>query len=236
MPYRPLLALLGIGTLLVSLTACQRDAAPRLDSLEDEAAYIIGYDLGSALHHQMEDAGTPDIFDEDVLVAAIRAGFRGDSARFNPAQIDSIMRAFQDTLIAMQGSRNRAESEAFLAGLDGDSIQVTESGLRYRVIEAGTGASAAEGDTVTVHYRGTLPDSTEFDSSYRRGQPARFIVGQLIPGWNEALTMMQEGATWELFIPPDLAYGDQAPPQIGPGRALVFHVELLDVSPQQGGQ
>jgi FKBP-type peptidyl-prolyl cis-trans isomerase len=110
-------------------------------------------------------------------------------------------------------------------------VQATDSGLLYKVLETGEGPSPQLGDTVVVNYRGTLPDSTEFDSSFNRGQPARFVVGEVIPGWNEALQLMRPGAEYELYIPADLAYGEQARPQIGPNRALIFQVQLLDVMP-----
>ncbi|HOJ23353.1 MAG TPA: FKBP-type peptidyl-prolyl cis-trans isomerase, partial [Armatimonadota bacterium] len=112
------------------------------------------------------------------------------------------------------------------------------SGLQYKVLKEGTGKSPKVTDTVTVHYRGTLIDGTEFDSSYRRNEPATFEVGQIIPGWVEALQLMKTGAKWQLFIPSELAYGEQgAGSQIGPNSVLLFEVELLSIgepeTPQQ---
>ena len=112
-----------------------------------------------------------------------------------------------------------------------DGIIERPSGLQYRVIRAGTGARPGSRDRVTVNYRGTLIDGTEFDSSYKRGQPASFKLNQVIKGWTEALALMQEGAKWELFIPPELAYGERGSGQtIGPDEALIFEVELLKVN------
>lgn len=215
----------------LTLAACERSADPgSLDTLDDQVAYIVGHDLGTALHDQMEQIDESIQLDDELILAAVRAGLNGDSLRFTTVEVDSIMRAFQDTLTARASVTNMRTSEEFLAmNADRDSVEVTESGLQYKVIQAGEGESPTLGDTVLVNYRGTLPDSTEFDSSYRRGRPARFVVGEVIPGWNEALQLMQVGAEWRVFIPADLAYGEQAPPQIGPNRALVFDVELLDV-------
>lgn len=221
-----------------TLAACERDANPSsLDTLDDRVSYIVGHDLGTALHDQMEQLDESIELDDELILQAVRAGLRGDSLYFSTVEVDSIMRAFQDTLTARASISNLRSSEAFLAeNAARDSVEVTASGLQYKVIEAGEGTSPQLGDTVLVNYRGTLPDSTEFDSSYQRGQPARFVVGEVIPGWNEALQLMQVGAEWQLFIPAGLAYGEQAPPQIGPNRALVFDVELLDVMPGPSNQ
>lgn len=225
--------LLPLLALALTLSACEPSTdAGSLDSLDDEVAYIVGHDIGSNLHQQVEQLREQGFdLDEDVILSAIRAGLGGDSLRFTPAQVDSLMRTFQDTLIARTSAVNRTTSEAFLAeNAARDSVETTESGLQYKVIREGEGESPKLGDTVTVNYRGTLTDSTEFDSSYRRGQPAQFVVGNVVEGWNEALQMMKPGARWMLYIPSDLAYGEMAPPQIGPNQALIFDVELLDVT------
>lgn len=124
-----------------------------------------------------------------------------------------------------------AKGEEFLtANKAKDGVHVTDSGLQYRVIEAGSGKTPAATDRVTVHYKGTLIDGSEFDSSYSRGQPATFPVGGVIPGWVEGLQLMQEGAKFEFCIHPDLAYGSMgAGGVIGPNETLVFEVELLEV-------
>lgn len=126
---------------------------------------------------------------------------------------------------------NRAEGEAFLAqNAEREGVVSLPSGLQYEVIEEGDGATPGRRSTVVVHYRGTLINGTEFDSSYSRGEPARFRVNGVIPGWTEALQLMQTGDKWRLFIPADLAYGDRnAGPLIAPGSTLIFEVELLEV-------
>jgi FKBP-type peptidyl-prolyl cis-trans isomerase len=108
-------------------------------------------------------------------------------------------------------------------------VKTTASGLQYKVITEGKGDKPKASDTVVVNYKGTLVDGTEFDSSYKRGEPATFPVNQVIPGWTEALQMMPVGSKWELAIPPALAYGENAPPEIGPNQALVFEVELMSI-------
>ena len=126
---------------------------------------------------------------------------------------------------------NRAEGEAFLAqNAEREGVVSLPSGLQYEVLEEGDGATPGRRSTVVVHYRGTLIDGTEIDSSYSRGEPNRFRVNGVIPGWTEALQLMQTGDKWRLFIPADLAYGDRgAGPLIAPGSTLIFEVELLEV-------
>lgn len=122
-------------------------------------------------------------------------------------------------------------SEAFLAeNKTKEGVVTLPSGLQYKVLRAGTGKSPKATDTVVTHYRGTLIDGKEFDSSYRRGQPASFPVNRVIAGWTEALQLMQCGAKWQLFVPARLAYGDRgAGPDIGPGATLIFEVELIEI-------
>ena len=131
----------------------------------------------------------------------------------------------------MQGEVNLAKGKAFLeANANEEGVQVTESGLQYKVIEEGTGDKPVATDTVKVHYCGTLIDGEKFDSSYDRGTPAQFPVNGVIQGWVEALQLMGEGAKWKLFIPPELAYGARgAGGVIGPNAALIFDVELIAI-------
>ena len=127
---------------------------------------------------------------------------------------------------------NRQQGEAFLAtNAQVEGVVTLPSGLQYKIIREGTGKQPTASDTVTVHYRGTLIDGAEFDSSYSRGQPATFPVNGVIQGWVEALQLMKEGAKWQLFIPPELAYGERgAGRDIGPNATLIFDVELLTVN------
>jgi FKBP-type peptidyl-prolyl cis-trans isomerase FklB len=130
-----------------------------------------------------------------------------------------------------QGEKNLAEGKAFLAGnAKKQGVKTLPSGLQYKVLSAGKGKTPKASDTVTVHYRGTLIDGSEFDSSVSRGQPATFKVDGVIPGWTEALQLMKESDKWQLFIPAALAYGERgAPPRIPPQSTLIFEVELISV-------
>jgi FKBP-type peptidyl-prolyl cis-trans isomerase FklB len=144
------------------------------------------------------------------------------------------MTAYQEEIEAERvavGERNRAAGDAFLASnRTAEGVVQLESGLQYRVLSSGSGESPTATDTVVVHYRGTLIDGTEFDSSHRRGEPATFGVDQVIDGWTEALVLMKPGDKWMVYLPPSLAYGERgAGRRIGPNEVLVFELELLEV-------
>jgi FKBP-type peptidyl-prolyl cis-trans isomerase len=141
------------------------------------------------------------------------------------------IQAYFQKIAESEGTNNRAEGEAFLAtNKEKDGIVVTESGLQYEILEVGDGPKPTADQQVKVHYTGTLLDGTVFDSSVERGEPATFGVGQVIPGWTEALQLMPEGSKWKVYIPGDLAYGERgAGADIGPNAALIFEVELLEV-------
>jgi FKBP-type peptidyl-prolyl cis-trans isomerase len=141
------------------------------------------------------------------------------------------MQAAQKQKMEAEAVANASAGAKFLAEVAArEGVTKTASGLLYEVIEAGTGATPSASDKVTVHYRGTLIDGSVFDSSYDRGQPATFGVGQVIKGWTEALQLMPTGSKWKLYIPAELAYGERgAPPRIGPGAVLIFDVELISI-------
>jgi FKBP-type peptidyl-prolyl cis-trans isomerase FklB len=145
------------------------------------------------------------------------------------------MVAKQQEMVKKLGEKNKVEGEAFLAeNKKKEGVITLPSGLQYKVIKAGTGKKPKATDTVTVHYQGTLTDGKEFDSSYRRGQPVTFPVNGVIPGWTEALQLMEEGAKWQVFIPSSLAYGDRgAGRDIGPHATLIFEIELVSIQEQK---
>ena len=204
-----------------------------LDTPEKRLSYTIGMDIGRSLSTQDME---PDI---DVVMQALRASYLGEETLMTQEEVDAERERFiQARQQEMQqqrnaeGQRNLEEGQAFLAAnADKEGVQVTESGLQYRVIEEGEGEQPGAGDRVTVHYRGRLINGTEFDSSYSRGEPTTFGLGQVIPGWTEGLQLMREGAKYELYIPPDLAYGERgAPGTIGPNSTLIFEVELIEIA------
>ena len=147
------------------------------------------------------------------------------------SQLQSEVRKRQQELAQQLGDANKKQGMAFLeANKTMDGVVTLPSGLQYKVLQEGTGPKPAPTDTVICNYRGTLLDSTEFDSSYKRGQPATFPVAGVIKGWTEALQLMSVGSKWQLFIPPELAYGERGfGGQIGPNATLIFEVELLSI-------
>jgi FKBP-type peptidyl-prolyl cis-trans isomerase len=204
-----------------------------LSTLNQKVSYIIGLNMGQNLKNDEVEV------DIKALNMALEDAMAGRESRLTEEVIQQSMTAFQEMLqakraesVALVADANAKEGAEFLAanGLE-EGVVTTESGLQYRVITEGEGAKPAATDTVSVHYRGTLLDGTEFDSSYKRGEPVSFPVGKVISGWTEALQLMGEGSKWELFIPSDLAYGPGgANPNIGPNATLKFEVELLKAS------
>jgi FKBP-type peptidyl-prolyl cis-trans isomerase FklB len=203
-------------------------------SLEDKASYIIGFNLGSNLKQQEIPVSA------DLIVKGLRDGLGGAKGLLTEEEIQAAMTEFQQQMMAKQqekqqaaGAKNKQEAEAFLAANKGKpGIVTTASGLQYQILQEGTGANPKPTDQVTVHYKGTLLDGKTFDSSYERNEPATFVVGQVIPGWVEALQLMKVGSKAKLFIPPALAYGESGAGQdIGPNALLIFEVELLKAEP-----
>lgn len=211
--------------------AAVEDETPLAETWDEKASYALGVNIGSNL--------APDdlLLDPDLLLRGFKDALEGTEA-MESDEIDSVlselgakMQAHADRQRQAALLENTARSSAFLAmKAKEDGIVQTDSGLLYRELRAGEGESPTAAQVVTVHYRGTLIDGTEFDGTYDRDQPATFAVGGLIPGWSEALQLMKPGAKWELFIPADLAYGAYgSAPAIPPGAALRFEVELLEV-------
>jgi len=203
-----------------------------LKDQKDKVSYSIGMDIGNNLKKQSVD------INPDVLAQGIKDAFSGGKTLLTEQEYRDILAAFQKDFRAKQiertkelGEKNRKEGEAFLEeNKKKDGVITLPSGLQYKVITEGTGEIPKLTDTVTVNYRGTLIDGTEFDSSYRRGQPATFLVKGVIAGWTEALQLMKVGSKWQLFIPSNLAYGERgAGRDIGPNATLIFDIELLSI-------
>ncbi len=192
-----------------------------LKNQKEKVSYIIGMDIGGNLKRQSID------IDPNILARGVQDALSGEKPLLSKEEIQETMVAFQKDMMEKQKQRG----EAFLSeNKKKEGVKTLPSGLQYKVIKAGTGKKPKVNDTVTVNYRGTLIDGTEFDSSFRRGQPVAFPVSGVIPGWTEALPLMQEGAKWQLFVPPNLAYGERgAGGLIGPNATLIFEVELISV-------
>jgi len=203
-----------------------------LKNQKDKVSYIIGIDIGKNLKNQSID------IDPDILARGIKDVISGKKPLMTEQEVQETTAAFQKEMTAKQsevvkkvGEKNKKEGEAFLAeNKKREGVKTLASGLQYKVIKAGTGKKPKLTDTVVTQYRGTLIDGTEFDSSYRRGKPATFPVNGVIPGWVEALQLMEEGSKWQLFIPPNLAYGERgAGRDIPPNSTLIFEIELISI-------
>jgi FKBP-type peptidyl-prolyl cis-trans isomerase FklB len=204
---------------------------PELPNEKDKFSYALGMNFGTNLRKQ----SVP--FDPDVFMKGLKDSFSGgqtlltdDEARAAIMEVQNQLRKQQQEKMQAQAETNKKEGEAFLAGNKSkDGVVTLPDGLQYKILQAGTGPKPTTTDSVTVNYRGTLVNGTEFDSSYKRGQPATFPVTGVIKGWTEALQLMPVGSKWQLFIPSDLAYGERAPGDIGPNSTLIFEVELLKI-------
>jgi FKBP-type peptidyl-prolyl cis-trans isomerase len=216
-------------------TPAAAPATVALESTEQRLSYGIAFTLGQ----RMAVDEVP--MDVDAFAAGLRDALDGAEPRLTQDEISAEMQAYQERAAAEQQAAAGAMAEAntvagvaFLAeNATREGVVVTDSGLQYEIIEAGDGPIPGPEDTVEVHYRGTLLDGTEFDSSYGRGETVTFGVGQVIPGWTEALQLMPAGSKWKLVIPSELAYGAGGAGQvIGPNATLVFDVELLSIPSQ----
>lgn len=235
------LALLGAGAILLS--GCDKmggaaKSAPKLETQEQKVSYIIGSDMGNNFK-------TNEIkIDEQALLAGVSDAIKGNKPALSEADTKATMEAFSATMkkkgeakqaaqkvdAEKKGKENAEKGKAYLEqNGKRKEVTTTKSGLQYEVVTMGKGAKPQATDTVTVHYSGKLIDGTEFDSSYKRNEPAVFPVNGVIPGWVEALQLMPEGSKFKLVIPSDLAYGAGGTGPIGPNSVLVFDVELIKI-------
>ena len=203
-----------------------------LSTQKAKLSYALGMNIGSGVKSKPIDVD-PDILArglKDVLTGA-KPLLTDDEVKAVLTQAQNDLRQQQEAKMKVQGDANKKAGEAFLAAnKTKDGVVTLPSGLQYKILTPGTGPKPAATDTVVCNYRGTLVDGTEFDSSYKRGQPATFPVNGVIKGWQEALPLMPVGSKWQLFVPADLAYGDHAmSPQLGANSTLIFEVELMSI-------
>ena len=206
-----------------------------LNTQKDKTSYAIGMNVGKGLHRDSVD------IDPAILLRGLKDALAGGKTLLTDQEAQATLTALQNDLRKKQQEMrqqatetNKKEGEAFLAAnKTKDGIVALPSGLQYKILQEGTGPKPAPTDSVVCNYRGTLLDGKEFDSSYKRGQPATFPVNGVIKGWTEALQLMPVGSKWQLFVPSELAYGDRgAGADIKPGTTLIFEVELLSIQPK----
>lgn len=224
----------GVLVVIIFADVCSAEDTLTLTDEKDRINYSIGYQMGGDFKAQGMEI-KPEVFLKGIEDALSGAQPLMTSKEMRVTLIDfkkMVLKAQNEQMIA-NTEKNLKEGQDFLAeNAKKEGVTTLPSGLQYRILKEGDGVHPKPTDTVTVHYRGTLIDGTEFDSSYRRNEPATFRADRVIAGWKEALPLMSPGAKYELFIPSNLAYGERGGgSKIGPNRTLIFEVELLSVQP-----
>src|SRR5881398_2508429 len=221
--------ILIVSASLLAFPLFGQEKSPQFKDQRDKVSYAIGMQIGFNLARQKVD------INPDVLNAGMKDAIAG-KPQLTPDQVKDVMAQFEKDMELKQkqlGEKNKTDGAKFLEdNKKKPGVKTTASGLQYKVEKEGTGSQPKATDMVTVNYRGTLIDGTEFDSSYKRGQPATFPVNGVIKGWTEALQLMKVGSKYQLFIPSDLAYGERSvSPDLSANSTLIFEVELLDAKP-----
>jgi len=220
-----------VAGLAIAAAACGGGQSPALATLQDSASYAVGLSMG----HQLQ--GVKDEVDLDQIIQGIRDVLEGDTTRLTPMQAQQVMQAYgqevqerQQQARVVEADSNAAAGETYRAENAGrEGVQTTPSGLQYEVLTAAEGPKPGPTSRVRVHYRGTLIDGREFDSSLS-GEPVTFALNEVIPGWTEAIQLMSVGSKYRFVIPPEIGYGEMgSPPDIGPNATLIFEVELLGI-------
>ncbi len=229
-----LIVLMILVFLAASCSKFKSDSKITLNNELDTVSYAFGLSFANSLKH----SNYISELNVDATAAAIRSVYAGsEDTVFTQNEISQILNNFVREAREVRIQANLDASNKFLSSnKKRKDIQVTESGLQYKIIEEGTGKTPSIDDRVKCNYRGTLIDGTEFDNSYKRGEPTEFRVNGVIKGWQEALQLMKEGAKWELCVPPDLGYGLRVRPGglIEPNMALIFEIELIEILPSEG--
>jgi FKBP-type peptidyl-prolyl cis-trans isomerase FklB len=217
---------LAVALLFLASSLYAADAVT-LKTKKEKLSYIIGVQTANDMKRQAIDV------DPAILTKGLQDAMLGNKLLISDQEAKDFMAAFQKERVEERkklGEKNKQEGTIFLAeNKKKEGVKTLPSGLQYKVIKEGTGKMPKASDTVVTQYKGTLLNGTEFDSSYRRNEPATFPVNGIIRGWAEALLLMKEGSKWELFVPPELAYGEQGAGPIGPNATLIFEVELVSV-------
>ena len=220
---------LALTTVLLGLAACdQKEPAQTQVNLatdEDKFSYGLGMIIGERVLKQYE------VVDYDLMMAGVKAQHGGQDTLMTIEEAGNVLNAYMEKTFAKQAEGLKLRGQEYLkSNAAKEGVQVTESGLQYMVITEADGAKPKAEDEVTVHYRGTLIDGTEFDSSYSRNSPATFTLNQVIPGWTEGVQLMSVGSKYQFVIPYELGYGERgAGGSIGPFETLIFEVELIEI-------
>jgi FKBP-type peptidyl-prolyl cis-trans isomerase len=222
----------GLVIVLALSASCQQGVKPvKLETNLDSVGYAIGVIVGSNNLKQLESAPGGGDISKEAMASAFRASSVGEETVMTPEQANELVRKFFEGAGERQAQKNLEEGNAFLEKNKArEGVTTTESGLQYEVLTEGTGPKPVATDQVRVNYHGTLIDGKVFDSSVDRGEPVVFGVGQVIPGWTEALQLMPVGSKWKIYIPSAIGYAERgAGSDIGPNAALIFEVELLEI-------
>jgi len=207
--------------------------AQDVNTEKGKLSYAVGWDIGSDIKRRSTE------LDVESLITAIRDVVAESEPKVSTEEMRTLLTALQEKVRAEQveqyralSEKNQAESEAFLeANKSKTGIVALPSGVQYRIIEEGDGARPGLESKVSVHYRGSKLDGREFDSSFARGTPEEFTVNAVLKGWQEVLPLMKAGSTWQIFVPPELAFGTRGNPPVGPNEALMFDLKLVEILP-----
>ena len=227
--------LLGVFFTAIAVNAYAKDPSTGLKTDMQKFSYTVGYQLGQNLKRQKLAV------DPKIAAEGMRNALSDTPSKLSPEEMQAAVQAYQKRAqekLAAQAKKNLETGQAYLeANKKKAGVVVLPSGLQYKVISTGSGKQPKPADTVIAHYRGTLINGTEFDSSFKRNEPATFPVNGVIKGWQEALPMMKEGSKWQVYIPAELAYGaNGAGNAIGPNEVLIFDIELLTVKTEAEGK
>jgi FKBP-type peptidyl-prolyl cis-trans isomerase FklB len=227
---KKLIAVALVLSLFGGTVIAQKKVTPK--TKKEKISYSIGINIGKNMKTQGLD------LDQGLLTQGIKDGLNSSKTAMSDKDMEATMIAFQQEMTGkmqakqkVNGEKNVKEGEAFLAAnKKKEGVITLPSGLQYKILKSGDGSKPTKDQTVKCHYRGTLIDGTEFDSSYKRGEPTEFPVGQVIKGWTEALQLMPVGSKWQLYIPSNLAYGENGGgSMIGPNAVLIFDIELISI-------